>query len=50
MIQKLTFISTAFGRFWRITEEDVLVPVALAAEVALEYDVLPSNPSPQITW
>ena len=33
-----------------MTEEDVFVPVALASEVALECDVLPSNPSPQITW
>ena len=33
-----------------MTEEDVFVPVALAAEVALKCDVLPSNPSPQITW
>ena len=33
-----------------MTEEDVFVPIALASEVALECDVLPSNPSPQITW
>ena len=46
----LTFISAAFGGFRRMTEEVVFVPIALASEVALECDVLPSNPSPQITW
>ena len=45
---KLTSFSTAFGGFG--TEGDVFVPVALNSEVALECDVLPSRPPPQITW
>ena len=33
-----------------MTEENVFIPVALASDVALECDVQPSNPPPQIKW
>ena len=42
--------SVVFDGFSRMVEEEVSVSVAMDSDVALECDVLPSSPPPQIRW